>query len=107
MITSIASRQLKSVIDRAVKEEEGNEDSRLTGGNGAGRFFLRSVELLVRNLDSMFTNNQFEKKIFSRIGKLFGLKIRGKRRLADFILICCLASFILQYNIITIFFLLF
>lgn len=58
MITSIVSRRLRSMIDRAVNEEE--DDSRLKGF-GAGRFFLRSDEVLVRHLDSVLTNNHFQK----------------------------------------------
>lgn len=71
------SRQLRSVIDRAVKEEEDNEDSTLTGGAGAGRFFLRSVELLVRHLDSMYLQTIILKKKINkkRFGELESLVV--------------------------------
>jgi hypothetical protein len=68
------------MIDRAVNEEE--DDSRLKGC-GAGRFFLRSDEVLVRHLDS----KQSFSKMFSKIGKLFDLSIEGRggwRRILDF-----------------------
>lgn len=50
------------MIDLAAIEDEGLHGTGINGGSGARRLFLRTVDSLVRHLDSIWKRYQFEKK---------------------------------------------